>query len=282
MILKDCVPIIYPPGYYGHFMYYILDNFTTHGQQNANFTLDEYGGSHNEQQFTTKWSEFKQGNITPYFPTHLYDYNQTSQVTLFNQITSDVNKCIVIQYTKGTMLTATNNVFDKAAGRDLDAAVKFMTSAAPYGPLNSIAEYREFFSYKIFYDKWLRWFPTNENNIQISLNDILYKFDSLLPRIAKFLNTEITDLNGAMALHEKMKGMQQQLNKDEQIRDFLEGFINRTDRNLPADCSIIDESYIQKFLRDTLKLELRCNDIGDKFPATSEELWKYVYEKDLM
>ena len=50
MNLKDCVPIIYPPGYYGHFLYHVLNNFTTHGQQSADIELDAYGGSHKGEQ----------------------------------------------------------------------------------------------------------------------------------------------------------------------------------------------------------------------------------------
>jgi len=286
MLLKDRVPIFFIGGNYGHYLYWVLNNFTTKGlHSHPKLPFGKSGNSHNQYSNGDQspfWSEMKCFEDHPYYCLHFNDPGSNiADDELIYEVAGAVDKVIAIKYDPAMQLLTISNWIDKTYNDipDLIASVKDTLELDTLDNNSSISEIRELLSYKLFNDGYIQRLTALElPNIKvIELNSLLYEFETVISNIVAFLDTELSSpMETILENHNKMMALQSNITKDALIKKFLSDFVNHVDCKLPDACTLIDEAYIQYYLREELNLELRCNDIGDHFPNTSKELWSYT------
>jgi len=280
VLLKDRVPIFFNLGSYGHYIHWVLNNFTARGLHNhPGLPFNADGGSHSQFErprpgpFWSKWVNSTTHAHHPFFCIHYGDpATGMDEDALMTEAVSKCNKIIAIKYTQDMQLVAANNWLQKTRNKRKD-----WFGISELNDVTEISQQREILSYKLFYDAPDIYHFESENIKTIDLYDLLYNFEDLLTSTVEFLDTELTaPISTIIDNHESMLALQSNLNKNNVVTEFLSNFVNRIDCALPDNCSIIDEAYIQYYLREKLQLDLRCNEIGDTFPNTAAELWKYT------
>jgi len=272
MLLKNRIPIIYAGGAYGSYLFWVLNNFTDIGLQNSpELPFTASGSSHNQSGLAgwsyEQWTEFSTSSSNQRFFRLHYYIGELSIQDAVNDIASKVDYLITVRAPKRYWALLHNNCILKT------------DKGYPKFDPDDGANYREQYSYRGFTAEEYRLaLEMPDNAIVVDVNDLLYNFELTLLQIIRDLNVSLTtDISVIMQNHNIMISKQKYLNKSENISLFLDNFVNRIDCDLPDDCSIIDEAYIQYYLRNELDLNLRCNDIGNNFPKTVKELWKYAY-----
>jgi len=290
------IPIIYEPGAYGSYLYWVLNNFTSIGLcDSPELPWGKNGNSHTQKNFTIYNSRinmptFEQHvhgpDTLPFFRMHHVfnderDLTDSSAGESVDYILSKVVKGILIRSDADMHLLIRNNKHDKVHDRYLiDQHRKEINDE----DFSKVANMREFYSYKEFIKgvNSVGEYNSKDKCIEINIKDLLFDFKNTLMRLARELNFDVTEsYDTIMTNHNEMLSLQKHLNKDKDIALFLDNFTKHINCNMPDDSTVYDEAYIQKYLREELNLELRCNDIGDDFPKTTTELWTYTYPKEL-
>lgn len=293
MELEDTVVIMFPGGTYGKYLYWILNNFTERGLQNDTIFKPNASGSAHEQIINElepdmsncdkgQWQIYKDSKkFIPFFARHLIedskDFNANPMEEL-HDVSTSVKKVLLIQ--SSTYLQNFNNVAEKT----------FSTPIEYYKSQNRFEDFRvdvtkrdqvrEMLSYKLFHFESRKPLIHNYNNVfNINLDDFLFSFYDILPEIVEFLETKLTvSLDDLLDNHMPMMSAQKHLHKDKEVQEFLDNFKQGKGCSLPKNCSIIDEAYIQKYLRDELDLEIKCHNLLI-FPETVSELQAITYPK---
>jgi len=283
------IPIIYRAGEYGSYLYWVLNNFTNIGLHNSpGRPWGQFGNSHNQKNRNlgypnsfVGWEEYTNSNANNqgFFLVHPGYANTRDMLpnaisTCTNEILSLTEKGIFLYTTNDLKLLMLNNCNEKMMMKN------WMNKTFNISPTSNL-NIREQLSYQLID----RVPATNisPNSLQIDVIDLLFNFKNTFNLILTEFNLiKTADSKTIMQNHNAMLSLQQHLHKDKDISKFLKNFKNRVDCKLPNYCTILDEAFIQRYLRDNLSLELRCDDIGDNFPLTTNKLWEYAYpQKDM-
>jgi len=282
MVRSDCVPIIYPPGAYGHYIFWILNNFTERGNgTNKTVPFDKYGGSHGQIKSKTfckiEELQFNSMKKQRFFHAHCVQRQDIPvHATQFNILNNWFSKWIIVATDK-CMLTRYNNLFEKATNCDIDVFSSILPTVMIDSTM-SVFEVREMLSYKLFYP--VPWISSNNipGSFDLKPGYLLYDFENTLNKLCAYLDTTISsdDMLFLIKTHKTFMSLQQHLHKDEIVAKFLTNFKEGLDVPLPDNLSIIDEAYIQHYLRDTLHLEIKCDGL-DVFPSSTTKLREITY-----
>ncbi len=280
--LEDVVPIIFPPGYFGHYLFWVLNNFTEKGDCSQPKELScKAGSSHftgmnrdmiiswDEVLQSTKYSNFEM--IHQYVDVNLLIY---TDVKLLSET---VKRCIVINQDPNFYLAARNMIWEKTYHSD-SAMILDKSIRDEFRSLGSAAEQREYVSYKGFHNiKYSSSEDYTNTVFSIEIDDLLYNFEEIIKKVIAFLNTTLTtSMETILNNHKTMMMMQKHLNKDADIQIYLNAFSKNEEISLPENATIIDEAYIQHYLREELNLEIKCFKL-EEFPKTTTELHKITY-----
>jgi len=299
--LKDTSVIMFHGGTYGKYLYWVLNNFTTVGLQTDISALSDANGSSHNQIINNvpnppanicdqvNWEKYKETKeYVPYYAHHLIEGSDTmydddmwlnDSWAEVDNISRTVNKSILIQSSPEFNLRALNNALEKTFPNEIDY-FNIMNRFEDFKvDTSNRSAVREMLSYKLFYLGFR--VPVQElyqkNVLPIDLEDILFSFNDTLTNILNFLETELTvSTDIVLKNHQNMISLQKHLHKDHLISQYLKCFIYDIPCSLPDNCSIIDEAYIQNYLRNELGLEIKCTGL-DVFPSTAVELKKLTY-----
>jgi len=274
--VKDYIPILYRPGEYGSYLFWVLNNFTNSGMRNnQDLPFTATGNAHDQVgaagSYYDDWLEF----LTTESEQRFYRMHYHSREKLINEqnavdnISKEVNQFIIMQTLENNWLLRYYNIISKIKNR-----------YPQFDNCTTAAGFREQLSFNLFqFDQMVKLLNIPKNAIIININDLLYNFEMVLNNLIQELGISLTeDMEVIMQNHNTMISKQKHLVKIRDINIFLKNFVNHNDCKLLDGCSIIDEAYIQYYLREELQLELRCDDIGDHFPKTVNELWRYTYK----
>jgi len=258
MNISNCIPILDQYNIYGTYLTRVLDSFT-----NIETASDESAALKICFKDWVSFSEMIPGSQRMY----TMDYQPRAVPANTNSVhyvASKVKQFIFMQYPCEYWALIMNDV------------TKPNSKNIKFEGVDDLS-YREQYSYKGFIGIKDTMMDVPANGIIINLGDLLYDFKTTLINLTKDLGLTLTErMDVIMQNHNEMLSKQENLIKNQNINIFLNDFINHNDCDLPLDSSLIDEAYIQWFLREK-HIELRCNDFGDNFPKTTKELWEYAY-----
>ena len=270
--IKDAILLAYPPGGYGHFISWALNHYLEIGTKyDSNFPVDDTGGSH----ITAPATNYRNvANIDKvdykFFHSHIFE-----EGTDFGILRDIISNTIIINFNSRNELQLLNNVFCKCRKSNIEKYIQDIYNCEDFIS-KSTWEDREYLSYKIQFTGGTYIDSSHlKNSIDFELSCFLYNFEHFITTIADYLDTKIINYDELLIHHKNMLAKQHHLNKDRNIKYFLKCFEDEIDCPL-LECSIIDESFIQRHLRNKLNLEIKCNGLNI-FPKTTAELRKITY-----
>jgi len=287
--LEDVVPIIFPPGYFGHYLYWVLNNCTELGNHLFPELPFKKSGSSHLMNIGSEpsWKEYIDSNqfnkLSMIHQSTTIDEN-TETLDDVNILSNSVKQCIVINPNDNFYIASTDMEYEKTKP---EYSAKMMVSPLVRQDINwetaHIFEIREFLSYKLFHIiNFSNSNQYNNNVFSIEIVELLYDFEKVFNNLLIFLNTNSSEkIETIIKNHNSMLCLQHHLTKDTDIKYFLNCFEQNIDCDIPKKLTVIDEAYIQKYLRDKLNLEIKCHNL-EVFPQSTTELHKIIYPAEEM
>jgi len=270
----DSVPIVFTGGSYGNYLAWLLDNFTSSGRQlSPELPYGLNGNSHDTVTRCANVKYFELDQTVHYDPFFRIHPGRNNYETYINDILLPTfNKTIAISVNDDDLIIVYNNFFLKDPNG-------FYTM---FNKNKRVDALREDISYRYFNQNISFVTTSTEHCLVLNLNDILYNIEKTLFKVCNFLNTNIVhNMDLILSNHNIMIELQTELNKGKEMAQFINDFKNCVHSLLPKNCTIVDEAYIQKYLRDELNLEIKCHNL-EIFPKTTTELHKITFPAEEM
>lgn len=280
--IKLMQAIVYQGGTYGNFIRWYVSWVI------GDIGLDERpwdrSTAHNYNRANTKFTL-----IHPVYPENKND----KLVDIIADLACDYKKIIFISPTNNTLMWYINNCVDKVFGGVKSWLVEYSEIAGidlrqwNEDFINSeYWELREWLSFYIFEQSKIECRLSEINNIlfdnvlSITIADLKFDFISTTTKITDFLNeTQVRSNEEIKTLHTEWMELQQHHNKDELINSLVHAIAHNIVINFPKSLSLVDESQIQRILRDKHNIHIKCSGLN-KWPENTIELKKLLYTMD--
>lgn len=296
--LRRYTPIIYNPGSYGTYLNFVLSNL---GNESPTEPFDKSTGSSHKFKSPAIVSGYENyeleihdsSDFLNFHPKTLPHHSQKHEI---DKLLTFVNKAIMIYPTNKSMLLALNNYYTKIQRNWLIPddfgdvrAVDMDKIHKQWGVDTNVKVIdvekwilREYLSMDMM-PMWLdmhEWGFTEtyspNNLITITIDELLYEFDSTIDKITKFINIDSGDLGVLRNMHTKMISLQKHIDKDRICTCIINGFLNNTDFEFAESLSLIDEAWVQWELRNH-GYEMYCNGMN-AFPTNLHEFKEHTYK----
>lgn len=297
--LRKYTPIIYNPGSYGMYLNFVLSNL---GNESPTEPFEETGSSHKFKSIALhsdpdgiyKLEVNHGGDYLKFHPKTLPTHTQKGEI---DKLLNYANKAVMIYPSNGSILLSLNNYYSKIQKNWLvphdcgDVQMVNMDKIHKQWNVDTNTKaidterwiLREYLSIDMM-PMWLdmhEWdftktYSPPSNLIIISIDELLYGFNSTIDKITKFLNIDSGDLSVLNNIHTKMLSLQKHTDKDRICTDIINGFLNNIDFTNTETLSLIDEAWIQWELRNN-GYEMYCHGLNE-FPKNLYEFNEHTYK----
>lgn len=286
MGVKESYIILYPPGAYGYFMGWFV-TWLSGTESVYRPWEDETKTAHAVD--LPLFLDYKTMLDSPVISgsiSNLQIDDSIDIVSVIDQTTRKYDKCIYLQPTKDSLLWYMNRRFSKT-----NRSSFFVTHEKWFGDSMkawttdelAIWQKRECLSY--FFRQWivkeldmdvLDQYQ-NSNLMVITMPQIRDDLVGLSRELSIFLNIPMIRTNEELqTLQSEFLERQEDMHKDKTVSDVILALLEGHDMDMP-DLSILDQSEIQRILRDEHGLNMRCFDL-DEWPKTTGELSVLLYK----
>jgi hypothetical protein len=293
--VRNTIPILYNGGAYGTYLEWVLTTLTTDVDIVAPFT--QVGNSHqfngNQLLNMDGWRRYiDSAQPAEFVRLHPKTKKEESLSDNLNSILSTVDRMIYLYPDKNSALLVINNYYSKVwtdwwmhqLNHEIDQEKIYQNWPVDKStPIEDIPNWikREFLSFYLV-PAWLdqvEWYHLdrwqNSKCITLTVQDLLYNFESSILQIQEFCNLTFTkDPKEMLLYHTQMLQLQKYSNQDQVCQQIIQSVVDDYEIEW-SELPLASQSWVQWQLRN-LNFEIQCDGL-DKFPTTSVQLKKLLY-----
>lgn len=276
--------IVYPPGAYGHFIGWLISWCQDKSQIDRPW--DDRQTSHKAKlTYFISFSEMMSAPLVTGAVANFQNSSQSKVAELIACALDKYDKIIYVQPTQDSMIWYMNRRFSKTSHNDWfdDHKVYIQESMNMWGDDLAAWQRREFLS--MWFAHWISQeldvgdMDDIPNVLLVDMTELRDNMIGLCHRLMSFLGLQnIRDMSEVLDLWNDFLTRQEDMHKDDIIREVIHALITGTDMAMP-ELSLVDQAEIQRILRDDHGIEIRCFNLND-WPKTTHELRQRTYLKD--
>lgn len=297
--LADTIPIIFHPGTFGTYLEYVLNTWTTAGE-NLDVNLEPFtdlGSSHNYKGNHVNdlrgWINYtNQADYTKFVRLHPKTLASDSVSTTVSNILQSVNLAIYIRPEDDNKLWVLNNIgtkiWDDWLSHELSDRLNVIYENWPVSrntALNDMPKWivREFLSFYLI-PAWQDMVGDHCQDVKesgliiIPLRNLIERPVRVFNSLAMYLGFEFTvDNEFLQNIHADMMSRQTFYNRDIYCDNIVRAILDKDSIVNWQGLTLIDEAYIQHQLRLN-NLELACHGL-DVFPGSVKDILPFIVAK---
>lgn len=299
--LADTIPIIFHAGTYGTYLEYILNTWTSVGE-NSNIDLEPFtdsGSSHNyignHLNDPRGWQNYiKQGDYKKFVRLHPKTLSSDSVSSTASEVLQSVKSAIYIRPEDDNKLWVLNNIgtkiWDNWLNHELSDRLNVIYENWPVSrdtALNDMPKWiiREFLSFYLL-PAWQDMIGDHCQHVEgsgliiIPLPNLIERPIRVFESLARHLGFEFTvDSDFLKNIHADMMSKQKFYNRDIYCDNIVRAIVNQDILVNWQGLTLIDEAYVQHQLRLN-NLELACDGL-DVFPESVKDILPLLVAKNL-
>jgi hypothetical protein len=291
------IPVIFQAGSYGTYLMWVLQMMFTDEKLYSPFDSTT-GSSHRIKNIDSILIDTWLENHSCYegedfFRIHPKTNESHSLIDNAHKLTSYYKKSILVYPSKNTYLLHIHNIVFKLFNNLWNVPFRSIDRKNLYDnfsvekdtPLEQVPPWiiRDWLSYDFFnfMNVYLEWYLPDQFSrsdcLIIFVDDLLYNLPETVSKVENFIGRPVLkDISSITEYHKLNLLLQKHLTQDKTASLVINAIKNQ-DTSLtwkPTDLSLITESYIRQWLRDS-GYNFKCHGLN-QFPTTSEELIKLL------